>query len=89
MTTRIIEALFGKDEKLAQTIPLRDAMLCMNCESIFEAGQICCPACTSEVFLSVSLALSDDETKGRVREMAEEASDEFMGKHVFAEAAAR
>ncbi len=79
-----IDAIFGKQEKLAQAIPLRDAMLCMNCESIFEAGQSCCPVCASEVFLSVSLALSDDETKAPIRELADKASDEFFQKHVFA-----
>jgi predicted amidophosphoribosyltransferase len=76
--------LFGKQEKQRQAIPLRDAMLCMDCEMVFEAGQACCPVCASEVFLSVSLALSDDETKAPVRELADKASDEFFGKYIFA-----
>lgn len=80
----LFEGIFGKQEKPAQAIPLRDAMLCMNCESIFEAGQMCCPVCASEVFMSVSLALSDDETKAPIRELADKASAEFFERHIFA-----
>ena len=82
---KLIEALFGKEEKQPQAIPLRDAVLCMNCERVFEISQGSCPVCTSEVYLSVSLALSDDDTKRRVREMTEEATASFFEKHTYAE----
>lgn len=78
---KIVEAIFGKEEKPAQAIPLDRAVLCMNCESVFEVEQRVCPRCCSEVFLNIGLALSDEATKGRVREINDAALEPWRLAH--------
>jgi hypothetical protein len=69
MAGKIIQAIFGKDEKPAKAIRLDHAVLCMNCETVFEVSQRTCPLCCSETYLNIGLALGDEETKARVVRM--------------------
>ena len=64
---KIIDAIFGKEERRAQRIALEHAVLCMNCETVFEIQARTCPVCASEIYLNIGLALGDEETKARVR----------------------
>jgi rRNA maturation endonuclease Nob1 len=67
---RLLNAIIGGDEKPVQAIPLEHAVLCMNCETVFDVTERACPVCCSEVYLNVGIALGDEETRSRVRDLA-------------------
>ena len=63
---KIIDAFFGKEEQPSSSIPLDRAVLCMNCETVFEVSQKTCPKCASEIWLNIGFALGDEATKTRI-----------------------
>lgn len=58
-----------KNGEIYHAIPLDRAVLCMNCETVFNVEQRACPRCCSNVYMNIGLALGDEATKGRVMDM--------------------
>jgi len=71
---KLLRLFIGEEEKPVQAIPLDRAVLCLNCETVFEVTERACPICCSEIFLNIGLALGDEETKSRVRGLADDAA---------------
>jgi len=66
---KLIESIFRKDALPINAIPLGEAVLCLNCETVFEVKERACPLCCSETYLNIGLALGEEETKTRVAAM--------------------
>jgi hypothetical protein len=64
-----LNLIIGEEEKPVQAIPLDRAVLCMNCETVFDVTERACPVCCSEICLNIGIALGDEETQSRVRGM--------------------
>jgi len=75
---KLLRLLIGEEDKPVQAIPLDRAVLCLNCETVFEVTERACPVCCSEIFLNIGLALGDEETKLRVRELADNAARQYL-----------
>ncbi|OPX97207.1 MAG: hypothetical protein A4E60_03330 [Syntrophorhabdus sp. PtaB.Bin047] len=66
---KLLSLIIGEEEKPVQAIPLEHAALCANCETVFDVTGRACPVCCSEVYLNVGVALGDEETRSRVRDL--------------------
>lgn len=67
---KLISLIIGEESKPVQAIPLEHAVLCANCETVFDVTERACPVCCSETFLNIGTALGDEETRSRVRQLA-------------------
>lgn len=67
---KLLSLIIGEELKPVQAIPLEHAVLCMNCETVFDVTARTCPVCCSEVYLNIGIALGDEETRSRVRDLA-------------------
>lgn len=67
---KLLSLIIKEQEKPVQAIPLDRAVLCMNCETVFDVTERACPVCCSEIYLNIGIALSDEETKSRIRQPA-------------------
>lgn len=67
---KLINALFSKEEIPAQAIPLDRAVLCLDCETIYDVSERHCPKCAGEVWINIGLALGDEPTKLRVTRLS-------------------
>ncbi len=67
---KLLSLIIGEEERPVQAIPLEHAVLCMNCETVFDMAERICPVCCSETFLNIGVALGDEETKSRIRRQA-------------------
>ena len=63
----IFNRFHGPEEIPAPAIEIGYAVLCMNCERVFDIRDHACPKCGSETYLNIGIALGDEETKARVR----------------------
>ena len=75
---KLLRLFIGEEDKPVQAIPLDRAVLCLNCETVFDLTARACPVCCSEIFLNIGLALGDEETKLRVRELADNATKQYL-----------
>ena len=66
---KLISLIIGEESKPVQAIPLEHAVLCMNCETVFDVTERTCPVCCSETFLNIGIALGDEETRSRIRQL--------------------
>lgn len=67
---KIIDTIFGEEKQPDAAIPLDRAVLCMNCETVFEVDhQGTCPKCASEIWINIGLALGNEATKSRIIKM--------------------
>jgi len=67
---KLLNLFIGEESRPVQAIPLEHAVLCMNCETVFDVTERTCPVCCSEVYLNIGIALGDEETKSRIRQLA-------------------
>lgn len=67
---KLLSLIIGEEERPVQAIPLEHAVLCMNCETVFDVTERACPVCCSEIYLNIGIALGDEETKSRIRRQA-------------------
>jgi uncharacterized paraquat-inducible protein A len=54
---------YDEDYDIIPAIPINRAVLCMNCETIFNISNKVCPRCGCNIYLNVGLALSDEASK--------------------------
>jgi rRNA maturation endonuclease Nob1 len=67
---KIIDAFLGPEVQQVAAIPLDRAVLCLNCETVFDIDhQHTCPKCAGEIWLNIGLALGNEATKSRVIQM--------------------
>jgi RNA polymerase subunit RPABC4/transcription elongation factor Spt4 len=81
---RLISSGNGNDEdEYIQVIPLERAVLCMNCEMIFNVEQRACPRCCSTTYMNIGLALGDEAIKSKITNMYDIKLESFLKKQPF------
>lgn len=62
--------LTPEDPEPVGAFPLARAVLCVNCETVFDiTNRTSCPRCCSSSYLNIALALGNEEARSRVRQL--------------------
>lgn len=61
--------------KIDETVGLKHAMLCLDCETIYDLRMKTCPKCCSKACLNIGLVLGDEASKNKIRNLYNKGGD--------------